>query len=246
MMGGPAARRPCDRLSKCKWFRRESGTLYKTGLPGNKTIVQQQTATNEWIANRKAGATALALQAGPVTPSTNCDAEKDRLQDLRLYGRTPDDPYVRAWMVSREHGIKEQERKHLWTASLEKFEQIRARDKEKNSRLKNNGTSTQSYGPSLNDTQPARPETIVWTRPGTVATGALAAGGGHHMSSRSSIRESLYMLPNPNIPLTDVSDYERIISAQDEQDSGRKLSVGRDFLGCRRVIEPVCNASCLE
>lgn len=238
-MGGPATRRPCDRLRKSKWFRRESGTLYNTGLQGNKTIVQQQTATNEWIANRKAGANALALQAGALTPSTNHDAEKDRLQDLRLYGRTPDDPYVRAWMISKEHGMKEQERKHLWMVNLEKFEQKRARDKERYDGQESNGTSKQGYDPLLHDKQPARPETIVWTRPGTVATGALAAGGGHHMLSRSSIRESLYMLPNPEIPLTDVFDYERITSAQDEQDSGRKLSVGRDFLGCRRVIEPV-------
>jgi hypothetical protein len=215
--------RKCDRLAKCKWFTRASGTLYQTGLQGNKTVVQVQTAANEWIANRKARASETAWKA----PIENHDISKrDSLQDLRLYGRTPDDPYVRACMAGREHALKEEQRLGAWTASLERCERNRARDRER----------YKAHDPP-DSKQPERPGRTVWTRPGTVASGA--AGGGHHMLSRSNMRDLLYMLPNPAIPLTDFSEYERITSAQDDRDMGRKVGIGRDFLGCRRAIEPV-------
>ena len=233
-MGG--SNKHCARLDNCKWFTKQAGTLYQTGLRGNKTVVQDQTARNEWMRTEQRRAKALRKADALVPDSTGGSrGERDSLQDLRLYSRTPGDPFVRAYMISKAEELKEQERDNLWTANLERIERIRARDRERFGDHSSDHAEPRAHF----EVSDGRRNDTVWTRPGTVSTGPLAAGGGHHMLSRSSMRESMYMLPNPSVPLTDFGEYERITTSQDDKECGRKSAVGRDFLGCRRLIEPV-------
>ncbi len=54
--------------------------------------------------------------------------------------------------------------------------------------------------------------------------------------SASAYVSIIYNLPNPEISLSDFSDYERIQTSNDEKSS--PCTYGSDFLGSRRVIAP--------
>jgi hypothetical protein len=153
---------------------------------------------------------------------------KDSLHDMRLFSRTPGDPYVRAYMISREYEKKEKQQESLWTANFDRVESARV------------GHSEAANRPST-----------VWIRPGTVSAGVQvqealgfrttygsSAGGGHHMYSRTKMRELINHLPNPAVTLTDFAEYERLQTALDDSHDTSELSFGRDFLGARRIIDP--------
>ena len=135
---------------------------------------------------------------------------KDALHDMRQFSRTPWDPYVRAYMVSRESEKKEQQQENLWTANFDRVEMARA------------GRSEDGHA--------NRPSTV-WTRPGTVSA------GGHHMHSRTRMRELINHLPNPAGTLTDFAEYERLQTALDDSHDSSQQSFGCDFLGARRIID---------
>jgi hypothetical protein len=154
--------------------------------------------------------------------------DKDTLHDMRWFSRTPGDPYVRAYMISREYEKKEQQQESLWTANFDRVESARA------------GRSEDGASATLAANRPS----AVWTRPGTVSAGVqvqealgfrttygCSAGGGHHMYSRTRMRDLINHLPNPAVTLTDITEYEGLQTAFDE------LSFGRDFLGARRIID---------
>ena len=159
-------------------------------------------------------------------------------EDNRLFNRHPSDPYVRACLIAKEFMTKEKQKARLWTDNLDRIDRARAKDKQlfgdgnkDMDELKDNmSTSTQEQEP------PNTRTTTVWTRPGTIPSRWSSASGGHHMLSRSSMREIIYNLPNPEISLSDFSDYERIQTSNDEKSS--PCTYGSDFLGIRRVIGP--------
>jgi hypothetical protein len=178
---------------------------------------------------------------------------KDSVQDMRLFSRTPGDPYVRAYMVAREYEKKEKQQESLWTASFDRVESTRAKQIESLDGDRHNmadmlsNASLAAERPSPASTRPV----TVWTRPGTVSAGVhvqealglrttygSSAGGGHHMYSRTNMRELIQCLPNPAVTLTDFAEYERLQTSYDDSLDPTRLSAGRDFLGARRIIDP--------
>jgi hypothetical protein len=167
-------------------------------------------------------------------------------EDIRLFNRHPSDPYVRACLIAKEFKTKEKQKAGLWTDNLDRIDRARAKDKQlfgdrngDTDELKDNMSTSQEQENtkiSFAEGPPSTRTTTVWTRPGTIPSRWSSASGGHHMLSRSSMREIIYNLPNPEISLSDFSDYERIQTSNDEKSS--PCTYGSDFLGSRRVIGP--------
>jgi len=177
---------------------------------------------------------------------SNHNSIDDVVEDIRLFNRHPSDPYVRACLIEKEERRKEKEKARLWTDNLDRIDRARAQDKQlfgdrngDTEELKDNvSTSKEQEYPKMTYAEgpPNTRTTTVWTRPSTIPSRWISASGGHHMLSRSSRREIIYNLPNPEISLSDFSDYERIQTSNDEKSS--PCTYGSDFLGTRRVIGP--------
>jgi hypothetical protein len=177
---------------------------------------------------------------------SNHNSIDDVVEDIRLFNRHPSDPYVRACLIEKEERRKEKEKARLWTDNLDRIDRARAQDKQlfgnrngDTEELKDNvSTSKEQEYPKMTYAEgpPNTRTTTVWTRPSTIPSRWISASGGHHMLSRSSMREIIYNLPNPEISLSDFSDYERIQTSNDEKSS--PCTYGSDFLGTRRVIGP--------
>jgi len=157
--------RESTRLGTCKWYTNVTGSLYNTGMQDNTTVVQRQGAENEWIfkgsraGKRRCVVSPCALKriaydnchvlwhgahclfpffapvfslvshsllpsppfsvssatqhamGAALTPMNLGPDEKDSLADRRLFSRTPGDPYVRSYLMSREFDVKEKVRR---------------------------------------------------------------------------------------------------------------------------------------
>ena len=204
------------------------------------------------IASARSSSASQAKSA--VTDSSHASqiSEQESIQELRLFNRTPCDPYVRSHLISREYEKKEKQQESLWNSCFDRVERIRARDRSRYDVDKSNdrGDSFNTAEISTDVSASNRPTTI-FTRPSTVASGVQvldalghrstygsSAGGGHHMYSRSTMRDLICTLPNPSMPITDFVEYEQLQVANDDKHAAREVTFGRDFLGASRIIDP--------
>lgn len=114
----------CSKMKKCKWFNQKP--IYSTPT----SVVQRQAADNAWtrkLISRAKSSNALAYDAVQRDPSFTI---KEHLEEMRLFNRTPGDPYVRACLISRDYEDKERVREHMRTARAE-YERMQSLNNDK-------------------------------------------------------------------------------------------------------------------
>jgi hypothetical protein len=198
----------------------------------------------------------------PLSDLVDTRDEQESEEDRRLLKRTPADPWVRAYVMNRDYLMREknQERASSWTDDAGRDPSRGA--EQTNGVVASDGRRTNITSPGDNAARKPVPDPLsdagirsakMWTghtnrsyerrnipamleKRRSIGSGA---GGGHHMSSRSSIAELVHMLHTSDVKDSKVSEYERIFTSHGEKDSTGQAPVGRDFIGARRVIDSV-------